>query len=80
MVKREYFEDMSNAHLNTAETLREEILKRIVAIEGKVYLFFDEIQEVDKWERCINSLRVELDCDIYITGSNAKRYQTCEDK
>ena len=41
-------------------------------IDGKVYLFFDEIQEVKDWEKCINSFRVSLDCDIYITGSNAK--------
>ena len=41
-------------------------------MEGKVYLFFDEIQEVKDWEKCVNSLRVSLDCDIYITGSNAK--------
>ena len=33
---------------------------------------FDEIQEVQEWEKCVNSLRVALDCDIYITGSNAK--------
>ena len=66
------FEEMSNAHLHTAEALREEILKRAAGISGKAYLFFDEIQEVNEWERCINSLRVELDCDIYITGSNAK--------
>lgn len=38
----------------------------------KVFLFFDEIQEVKNWEKCINSFRVELNCDIYITGSNAK--------
>lgn len=66
------FEEMSNAPLNTAETLREEILKRAQDIDGKIYLFFDEIQEVSEWERCVNSLRVELDCDIYITGSNAR--------
>ncbi len=47
-------------------------LKRAGEIEGKVYLFFDEIQEVAGWERCVNSLRIALDCDIYITGSNAK--------
>lgn len=39
---------------------------------GKVYLFFDEIQEVDEWEVAVNSLRVDLDCDLYLTGSNAK--------
>ena len=66
------FEEMSHSHLHTAEVLREEILKRTADLSGKVYLFFDEIQEVNEWERCINSLRVELDCDIYITGSNAK--------
>jgi len=40
--------------------------------KSKVYLFFDEIQEVAGWEKCVNSFRVEFDCDIYITGSNAK--------
>jgi len=66
------FENMSNAHLCFAETLHEEITRRINNISGKTYLFFDEIQEVDGWEKCINSFRVEFDCDIYITGSNAK--------
>ena len=66
------FEVMSNAHLCTAQALHEEVLKRAAAITGKVYLFFDEIQEVAQWEKAINSFRIELDCDIYITGSNAK--------
>ena len=66
------FENMSNAHLCTAQALHDEIIHRATEIKGKVYLFFDEIQEVDAWEKCINSFRVELDCDIYITGSNAK--------
>ena len=66
------FEDMSYSHLQTAQALHDEITKRAKEIGGKVYLFFDEIQEVKDWEKCINSLRVSLDCDIYITGSNAK--------
>ena len=66
------FENMSNAHLCNATALHDEIIHRASKINGKVYLFFDEIQEVDAWEKCINSFRVELDCDIYITGSNAK--------
>ncbi len=66
------FEDMSYAHLQTAKALHDEITKRAAKIVGKVYLFFDEIQEVKDWETCINSFRVTLDCDIYITGSNAK--------
>lgn len=66
------FEDMNYANLQTAKALHNEITKRAANIDGKVYLFFDEIQEVKDWEKCINSLRVSLNCDIYITGSNAK--------
>lgn len=66
------FEDLNFSHLQTAKSLNDEIAKRAAEINGKVYLFFDEIQEVKDWEKCINSLRVSLDCDIYITGSNAK--------
>lgn len=66
------FEDLRYAHLLNAMALHEEILQRAEHMEGKVYLFFDEIQEVADWEKCINSFRVSLDCDIYITGSNAK--------
>lgn len=66
------FEDMRYLHLLNAKALHDEIIQRAESIHGKVYLFFDEIQEVTDWERCINSLRVILNCDIYITGSNAK--------
>ena len=42
------------------------------AVPGKrMYLFFDELQRIDAWEDAVNSFRVDLDCDIYITGSNA---------
>ena len=41
-------------------------------VPGKrMYLFFDELQRIDAWEDAVNSFRVDLDCDIYITGSNA---------
>lgn len=66
------FEDMRYDHLHTAKVLHEEITKRASQIEGRAYLFFDEIQEVTDWKKCINSFRVALNCDIYITGSNAK--------
>ena len=66
------FEDLSYSHLQTAQSLHDEITRHAKDIDGKVYLFFDEIQEVKDWEKCINSFRVSLDCDIYITGSNAK--------
>lgn len=38
----------------------------------KLYLFFDEIQELQNWEKLINSYLIDFNCDIYITGSNAK--------
>lgn len=66
------FEDMRNSHLCTAQALHDEVLLRTQNLSGKIYLFFDEIQEVEHWEKCINSFRLELNCDIYITGSNAK--------
>lgn len=66
------FEDMRNANFCTASSLHDEVVRRASEISGKVYLFFDEIQEVTDWEKCINSLRIEMDCDIYITGSNAR--------
>lgn len=41
-------------------------------VPGKrMYLFFDELQRIEKWEDAINAFRVDLDCDIYVTGSNA---------
>ena len=39
---------------------------------GKYYILLDEIQEVDGWEKVVNSLLVDLDTDIYVTGSNSK--------
>lgn len=66
------FESMSNREYTDDVSLYNEISKRLSGIKDKVYLFFDEIQEVQDWEKCINSFRVDFDCDIYITGSNAK--------
>ena len=43
------------------------------AVPGKrLYLLFDEIQELDGWEKFINALLVDFDVDVYLTGSNAK--------
>ena len=39
--------------------------------EKKMYLFFDELQRLEKWEDAVNSFRVDFNCDIYVTGSNA---------
>lgn len=66
------FEQFSNSELLDAKILHKRIVEFHKSADGKIYLFFDEIQEVDGWEKCINSCRVDFDCDIYITGSNAK--------
>lgn len=46
-------------------------VKGMVLPHRKMYLFFDELQRLDQWEDAVNSFRVDFDCDIYITGSNA---------
>ncbi len=46
-------------------------VKKQIVPEKRMYLFFDEIQRIDAWEDAVNALRVDLDCDIYVTGSNA---------
>ncbi len=48
-----------------------EHLGSLVDKYGKTYFLFDEIQEVENWQRVVNGLRVAYDSDIYITGSNA---------
>ena len=42
-----------------------------LGIEGRIYVFLDEIQRVQSWERAVNSLQVDFDADVYITGSHA---------
>lgn len=46
-------------------------IKRRVLNDRRMYLFFDELQRLPHWEDAVNSFRVDFDCDIYITGSNA---------
>lgn len=47
------------------------IKERIKKTKGTVYLLLDEIQVVKNWEKAVNSLNIDSDVDIYITGSNA---------
>ena len=39
--------------------------------KGKNYILLDEVQNVEKWEKAVNSINIDFDVDIYITGSNA---------
>lgn len=47
-------------------------LKGGVFPSGKTYFFLDEVQEIDGWEKVVNSLASDFDVDIYITGSNSR--------
>lgn len=48
-----------------------EYVKQKVLPGKRMYLFFDELQRIPGWEETVNSFRVDFNCDIYITGSNA---------
>ncbi len=48
-----------------------EYVKARICPDKRTYLFFDEVQKIPGWENAVNSFRVDFDCDIYITGSNA---------
>ena len=48
------------------------LLKSSLAKTGKSYLFLDEIQEINGWEKVVNSLASDYDVDVYITGSNSR--------
>ena len=46
-------------------------VKERIVTNKRMYLFFDEVQRVKNCENAINAFRVDFNCDIYITGSNA---------
>ncbi|MCL2061431.1 MAG: ATP-binding protein [Firmicutes bacterium] len=64
------FEDVEFDNLLTYKKLYSYIVEKMKD-EKKYYLFFDEIQMVEDWEKAVNSLRLK-NTDIYITGSNSK--------
>ena len=66
------FESMRYEALKEYKALYAEISAKAEQASGRVYILLDEIQEVIAWEQVVNSLRVDFDCDIYVTGSNAR--------
>lgn len=62
------FESFEFSNINDAKELVSFIKEKIGDKKEKIYLFFDEIQLIKDWEKAINAFRVDLDCDIYITG------------
>lgn len=65
------FESLMFDDLTEFKALYRYIIEKSQNLKGKIYILLDEIQEVQHWEKAINSFMVDLDCDIYITGSNA---------
>ena len=47
-------------------------IKACMVDSGRYYLLLDEVQEVDGWEKAVNSLLEDADTDIYVTGSNSR--------
>lgn len=66
------FESLRYERLKNYRSLYAEICAQAEKAMGKIYVLLDEIQEVQGWEQAINSFRVDFDCDIYVTGSNAR--------
>ena len=64
------FESFAYAELTTAPKLYQYVKEKIQQ-DQKSYLLLDEIQEVDSWEKAVNSFLVDFDVDIYLTGSNS---------
>ena len=59
------YEDMTAKQIYT-------LLKEKLSPAGKTYLFLDEVQEINGWEKIVNSLASDFDVDLYITGSNSR--------
>lgn len=64
------FESFAYSELLKAEKLYEYVKNKIKK-DGKYYLLLDEIQEVERWEKVVNSFLVDFDVDVYLTGSNS---------
>lgn len=64
------YDSMEYADL-TAKDMYDQLKSRL-STEGKTYLFLDEVQEIEGWERVVNSLASDFDVDLYVTGSNSR--------
>lgn len=65
-------ESKKNKKFKDGDVLYEYLISACEKLNAKAYIFLDEIQVVSGWEEVVSSLLVDLDCDIYITGSNSK--------
>jgi len=68
------FESAKYNDIDSSTKLNKLIKNLTLDLKGTIFLFFDEIQNVKNWEKSINSYRVDLDAEIFITGSNANLF------
>ena len=64
------FEEFKNMDIKNYEDLYYIVKPFLEKQKGTKYFFFDEIQAVEGWQKLINGLRLDKDCDIYVAGSN----------
>jgi len=65
------FESMGTTLFDNPKELYSYIIKKINRKKKRLYIMLDEIQQIQGWEKAIASLRIDINCDIYITGSNS---------
>lgn len=65
------FDSIELEFIQTASDMFNEIKKNLFA-DGKTYLLLDEVQEIENWEKVVNSLMTDFDVDIFVTGSNSR--------
>lgn len=64
------FDSMEYSDMSAKDIYLE--IKNHLYASGKTYIFLDEVQEIENWEKVVNSLYSDFDVDIYVTGSNSK--------
>lgn len=65
-------DETSDVDLSNRETLKKYLYDRITDEDKRYYVFLDEVQEVDGFEKIVNGLNAKENVDVYITGSNSK--------
>lgn len=65
-------ESLDNSHLTNISELHKFVSQHKKKTGEKLYLFIDEVQEIQYWEKAVNSFFADGDADIFITGSNSK--------
>ena len=66
------YESLRYESLRTYDALYSHVSEWAEGKSGRLYILLDEVQEVEKWEKVVSSLLVDFDCDIIVTGSNAR--------